>query len=292
MHFRYSRKTLWIGAIAAVFSMASATMIPDFYARLGIPDYDQRWDDLPGNGDMYCVPTSFFNAIEYMRTHGVPEMPNLTGAGVDGALLTLGFLFGTDAEEGTKGGPKHELMLQWLGQSTDPIVFGTKYGPHWSWGTYRIRKAAASGSVVVLGYGRYERYSTNSTAWRRTGGHSVTLKGYEFRNADDILFIRDPARDDGNILVQGPFADFTPTVKNITFVPESTNLPVTLAEYEVQNNVIKHRAVDSMHVYTPAMGGWSNNQFLSAGPNSLRATSDGSGNIVVKMPFPIHPGLQ
>lgn len=283
---RFSRKAAWAGtASLALAGSLAATVIPDFYARLGIPDFDQRWDSLPNNGNMYCVPTAFYNAIEYMRTHGVQEMPNFSGGGTDGALLTLGILFGTDAEEGTKGGPKHDLMVGWLGQSTNPVVFSYAYGPHWSWGTYRIRKAAASGSVVVLGYGRYERFSTNSSSWRRTGGHAVTLKGYEFRGADDILIIRDPARDDGNNQVQGPFADFAPTVKNITFVPSSTLLPVTLAEYEIQNNVLKHRAVDCMYQYMPAVGGWSNDQFFSSSPSNLRATASADGNIVVKMPF-------
>jgi hypothetical protein len=287
MHFRFSRKTLWIGAIAAVFSVAGAAMIPDFYARLGIPDHDQRWDSLPNDGNMYCVPTSFYNVIEYMRTHGVPEMPNYSTLGTDGALAVLGLLFTTHPLTGTAGGPKHSLMVGWLGESSDPLVFGYSYGPDWDWGTYRIRQAIASGSAVVLGYGKYKRLDPESYEMSRIGGHSVTLKGYEFRNEDDILFIRDPARDDGNLFAQSPFADFTPTVKNGTLLSVDYG-EVIHARYASSNDGV-FRYVDSMHQYMPAMGGWSNNQFFSSSPASLRTPSPSNKNIVVKMPFQFTP---
>ena len=53
MNFKPSRKATLISATCLGLAGAAFAFIPDFYARLGIPDYDQRWDDLPGNGDMF-----------------------------------------------------------------------------------------------------------------------------------------------------------------------------------------------------------------------------------------------
>jgi hypothetical protein len=36
------------------------------YSVANMFDFDQRWDALPGNGGMYCVPTSMINLMAFL----------------------------------------------------------------------------------------------------------------------------------------------------------------------------------------------------------------------------------
>ena len=42
------------------------------YSIGDVPDLDQRWKRLPGEGGMYCVPTSAMDWMYYLAEHGVP----------------------------------------------------------------------------------------------------------------------------------------------------------------------------------------------------------------------------
>lgn len=266
-------------------------LIPNLYARLGLTDFDQRWNSLPGDGNMYCLPTSFLNLMTYMHTHGAPEVPDLANLPIDERLAILGVLFGTDAEDGTTSEPAHTYMVNWVGQSSNPIIFSFKYGPSWNWGTYRIRQAISSGSMVNIAYGRYDKAYPGANFYVRTGGHVVTLKGYDFNGATDILFVRDPARDDGNGNVQGPYADYAPSVKNRSYRKTPGGGLFTHAEYALDSSTTTRiRIVDGMFQYMPAGGGWSNSQFFSDGMTDGNARKkSGPERIFVKVPFQFTP---
>src|SRR5207237_409497 len=81
----------------------------------GVPDFDQRRLEtptvpgLPGNGAMYCVPTSMSNWLAYLADRGYPAAfggaHNWSGPGVydlvTARIALLGQLIGTDATSGS-----------------------------------------------------------------------------------------------------------------------------------------------------------------------------------------------
>src|SRR5690242_7779464 len=80
-----------------------------------VPDFDQRrlasggHAGLPGDGGMYCVPTSFTNWFAYVANRGIPQPNGLDGPRdwkdnanydhVTSILTTMGVLMETDPSE-------------------------------------------------------------------------------------------------------------------------------------------------------------------------------------------------
>src|ERR1041385_5031942 len=102
----------WTAALLAAASGAAAQC--DWHV-LNVPDFDQRRQDtpsvngLPGDGSMYCVPTSECNWLGYIANHGYPNVfsgPRTWQSGANYNCVTgrdafLGTLMSTTATGGT-----------------------------------------------------------------------------------------------------------------------------------------------------------------------------------------------
>lgn len=226
------------------------------YKITQMTDLDQRRDDasgipgLPGNGGMYCVPTSTVNMMIYAANHGFPGMaPGPGNYNYNGGLYNystqviaqMGMLMGTTPEDGTNGGQWYNGMKAWLSASYPGLFTITHYtgsgnfGPNLS----HITKAAVHGSLVSLAYGKY--IVTGSYAGvdlvDRAGGHIVTL-GHAYRLGS--LFeagLRDPANpDDGELFDQSPFGTriLKVTERVIATAPNFSSLKLVNAlDYDV-----------------------------------------------------------
>src|SRR5262245_22763052 len=66
-----------VGVFVVVSSVSADVAIDQWisnsvfhHKRVGLPDQDQKRDDLPNNGSCYCVPTSQMNLFMYIANHG------------------------------------------------------------------------------------------------------------------------------------------------------------------------------------------------------------------------------
>jgi hypothetical protein len=169
------------------------------FRRCGVPDFDQRRDDLPNEGKMYCAPTSALNWMAYVAERGVPFVPpgpGFTGPILDdaedtaigGYLKSMGAFMNTHPIDGTTGGTVPGLN-SWLAGAGASMAFGI----HWSGSLVlpsgdlytppvkTIAATAAQGSLTMLSLGWWEQVLTGPTPeddrFLRVGGHVVSLVG-------------------------------------------------------------------------------------------------------------------
>ena len=107
---------LRLPVLAMLLSVGAFAHADDAFTLFGVPDHDQRRDTLPGDGGMFCAPTSAWNMLDFMRLHGVGSLKSLpldpTGSllslfpysGHSMRIAQMGAFMDTDAVEGTKGG--------------------------------------------------------------------------------------------------------------------------------------------------------------------------------------------
>jgi hypothetical protein len=208
----------------AIQSAAADIITADFngntsfdYQITHMPDLDQRRMagpgilGLPGNGAMYCVPTSTMNMMMYMANHGFPAV--LPGPGAwqnqnlyNAATLNLavmGIHMSTDAEDGTGGDGWLNGANSWLAQNAEGAKFTVqlKYftgalGPNLN----SLTQSACQGNLVSFAYGFYESLGTHEGLpyYKRVGGHIVTMSKSHRNGSDQTLWCRDPASDSAN----------------------------------------------------------------------------------------------
>ncbi|MGQ0552526.1 MAG: hypothetical protein ACT4PU_04840 [Planctomycetota bacterium] len=198
-----------------------------------MPDLDQRRDEaqgiagLPGNGGMYCAPTSAMNMMMYAANHGLPFIaPGPGNYQLQSAynlctqkLLDMGQFMETHPTEGTDGAGFFYGIKDWLGQSAPGLFTVTSGGAQ---GNYSptlkdLAKAAIHGSLVSLAYGRYQviGFWGQIPVVDRDGGHVVTLGRASALGGALSAGLRDPANpDDGMLTTQSWFGNREVTVEN------------------------------------------------------------------------------
>jgi len=172
-----------------------------------VPDLDQRRDDLPNDGAMYCVPTTALNWLAYIANHGYPFIRPGDAAQahwhspaiydeVTGHLLLMGLLMGTDAVDGTSGNGALAGYRSWLRQ-TDSEFFITIHNVWLGGGATtpsfdRIAQWVNQGVPVagVVGW-----YDENGITLTRDGGHVFSVVGVERNGGERRLTMHDPADD-------------------------------------------------------------------------------------------------
>jgi hypothetical protein len=178
-----------------------------------IPDFDQRRyglssvGGLPGDGNMYCVPTSAIDWMAYFANRGIPQPLGLAGprdwqsqdeyVRVGQAIGLMGDLMETTAAEGTYGGPGLDGLSDYLGIYAQGDITASYMG-FWSGnGAFlnpgALRMLQLSGAYLMGGYGRY----TSTTGGTRDGGHCFAIQGIWDSacgpSAPIMLEFRDPA---------------------------------------------------------------------------------------------------
>lgn len=202
------------------------------YEITHMPDLDQRRQEgagvfgLPGNGSMYCVPTSTMNMFIYAANHGFPNVLPGPGNWQSNSLYNaatiniflLGEMMETDAREGTGGFEWRDGAIDWLNQNSEGAkftvqlkYFSSALGPNLN----SLAKSAINGHLVSLGYGRYSYIGTYEGLPRyvRSGGHIVTMSKAHRSGSDQKLWVRDPA-DSMSMTSQSTFVNTLWEVEN------------------------------------------------------------------------------
>jgi hypothetical protein len=178
-----------------------------------VPDFDQKRLALPNNGDMYCVPTAGMNWAAYFAHHGVPNQPpgdqnylhwqwSPTGFNnISGHLATLGFLMGTDPNDGTSGSGGLNGLSAWM--TPNVLVMRYSFSGGASPSFDKIAKWVLEGVPVTAGVGWYNGTEPVLT---RDGGHAVSVVRVARNGSQRLLGIHDPGDDAMNLSTQSIFA--------------------------------------------------------------------------------------
>jgi hypothetical protein len=245
------------------------------YEITHMPDLDQRRVaasgifGLPGNGSMYCVPTSTVNMMAYAANHGFADLApgpnNWQNASTYNTatlnILVMGLLMGTDAAGGTDGNGWLNGANQWLDDSnlksqfTVQLLYHTGLlGPNLN----LLAQKGIQGNLVSLAYGRWERTGTvdGFPLFKRVGGHIVTMAKAERNGQTMKLWVRDPADDSANTS-QSTFMNRLWNVQNVlVYVEGSPNVQriYSALDYEVPAIGEKVRFVDGALTLKPKFG--------------------------------------
>jgi len=173
--------------------------MPDFFQA------DKAYGRLPRNGGAYCGPTAAANAIVWLDTRG---FPNLLPAATPGPkeqfelIRTLGTpeYMKTNPTKGT--GPTGIMNGVRRYCAEKGYVAATAYA---GWRTRSCRvaerptipwmlRAVRGTSSLLVNVGWYAAADDEGVAYTRTGGHYLTVVGYERRRGATWLILHDPAK--------------------------------------------------------------------------------------------------
>jgi hypothetical protein len=197
------------------------------YSVANMFDFDQRWDALPGNGGMYCVPTSMINLMAFLSQNGYPKLwrrlpafvpgssPKYSNANIIANLSIMGDYMDTDAQDGTSMSD----ALDGIEDYVEDRYFGVWYSRSCGSGdTIRINNLKAHlelKRIVAVCFGRYERDNPNdANSYDRMSGHCITVTGLKMSNSDATLVYHDPAQGDSNINVQSAVTAHSLAISN------------------------------------------------------------------------------
>jgi hypothetical protein len=200
------------------------------YRLCTLPDLDQRREPnepfvagLPGNGSMYCAPTSAVNLIAYIAAHGYPLLgpgPGPWGPEADlnqpkykqatATILQMGGQMGTDAVTGTAGGMKPGVDAWFANNGLSGSFVVDNYYAH---GGYTPRFADAAmlalqGRLVNVVVGWYDE-SPIWLGFARDGGHVMTMAEARIAVGPNAtsreIGLRDPGNDSADKTHQSTF---------------------------------------------------------------------------------------
>ncbi|HZH94279.1 MAG TPA: hypothetical protein VEY06_00275, partial [Flavisolibacter sp.] len=193
------------------------------YSVANMFDFDQRWDALPGNGGMYCVPTSTVNLMAFLSQNGYSQLwrrlpgnlPTFSKENIIQNLSIMGDYMDTDPEDGTSMSD----ALDGIEDYVEDRYFGSWYSRSCASGdNIRISNLKAHlelKRVVAVCFGRYERDNPNdANSYDRMGGHCITVAGLKMNNSGSTLVYHDPAQGDSNINAQSAIKPHTLPISN------------------------------------------------------------------------------
>ena len=174
------------------------------YKIVGVADMDQRWDMLPNNGNMYCVPSSAINWMYHLDANAYPGAIKFGHAlpfHVPFNISAMGSYMDTDAEDGTGTSDAIDGLLDWLDDRGVPaLVYSCSAGDGDNVTYAGIRNMLKNGGHVMVMMGRY---TLEDGEFTRQSGHAMTL--VELKRNDDgeiRVGVHDPNQDDGNLNAQ------------------------------------------------------------------------------------------
>jgi hypothetical protein len=245
-----------IATMIVACGLAGTAMAQCNLSRLGMPDFDQRRDDLPSNGGMYCVPTSAINQMAYVANHGVPIAlagPRNWQAQVNYNFVTsrvdlMGDLMDTHPSDGTYGDPALAGLRAYL-LAFAPGKFTTCY----YYGDYSVNSLVAHwnlGHLINVCYGYYPVADNNR--YYRDGGHCVSLNGIlDHCDSSYQLRWRDPANDSDNLSTQSTFASKTSDASSQLFQDTDGDLHSRIRLWDLGTSSTTRRYLDSIFAINP-----------------------------------------
>ncbi|HMN40955.1 MAG TPA: GC-type dockerin domain-anchored protein [Phycisphaerales bacterium] len=236
--------------------------------RWSVPDFDQKRTGLPGNGGMYCVPTSATNWMAYISNQGFPPMMsgprNWQSQANFGFVTTtdalMGSLMGTTTADGTYGGAGNDGLKAYM-FARAPFLF-TSTVWYDAITPLNVYVQMANKGLVDVCYGYYKQFpGPNGNYYVRDGGHCVTLTGIEracLGGNNPVFRVRDPA-DDGTLGTQSTFATATSRgpleTFNTTPLPGSAETRTRMLDFGVGSTT--RRYLDTMYVIRANFACWA-----------------------------------
>jgi hypothetical protein len=197
-----------------------------------MPDLDQRRPSLPGDGNMYCVPTAVMNKMIYIANHGYPNLAPPPGPGnwqsqsrfndASTALSDMGSLMGTTTADGTFTNGWEKGAKIWVNSRYPGLFVVNRYsrsGSYWPKVSH-IGQTALSGGLISFAFGRYsydgDPEAPLFTVLGRHGGHAITLAKAAQSGNSILLESRDPWHEapEFDLATQSVFANRVYTVRN------------------------------------------------------------------------------
>jgi hypothetical protein len=264
---------------ADVINAAWSSSTQFIYEVNHMPDLDQRREfapgivGLPGDGGMYCVPTSVVNLFAYAANHGFPltapgpgwwQLPNRYNDASE-AIATLGVLMSTDPNDGTGGNGAIFGTSIWLAANGN--ILTADY--HHASGSYSptinsLGWAGVNGGIVAFCYGRYDVLGVEGNTvivGDRNGGHCVTLANVARSGSSMVIASRDPADDPDSDewdfkRTQSLFGDNVYDVTNVNafHLNPLWSRTMTALNWDPNNHDGRIRLIDSYLVIKPRFG--------------------------------------
>jgi hypothetical protein len=170
------------------------------YFLNGVADLDQKWDALPNNGNMYCVPTAAMNWIYFYAARGISSTPfgTTNPTQIPFNIGRMGNLMDTDAQDGTGFSDAIDGLLDWLSARGPWAVVRSARASDNNNITYkRLRNLLKLGANVMVMRGRYEK---DGDEFERIGGHALSVVGLTRTDANLItISVHDPNNGSSNI---------------------------------------------------------------------------------------------
>ncbi len=219
------------------------------YRIIHMPDIDQRREALPGNGSMFCVPTSQMNLMGYCARHGFPMVfpgprdwqSQDNYAMGDFAVELMGSLMNTDPGSGTNNGSwaagaEQFLILGGRDQLTTTLrasVNGTK--PL----AANLAIDAVQGGLVGFAYRRYNIVGFDGAIpiLNGTGAHAVTMVRAKAAGTSATISVHDPADTSDPLSAQSPFSirEFATSDQVVEIGAGSPSLFATAIDFDPQS---------------------------------------------------------
>ncbi|MGP1346083.1 MAG: hypothetical protein ACTS3F_05365 [Phycisphaerales bacterium] len=289
--------------VCGAWGVADATIIKkDFngfndydYRIIFMPDLDQRRTadtpngiaGLPGNGGMYCVPTSTVNMMIYAANHGFPGVSPGSGnfalqtnyALATSTIADMGQEMGTTAGGGTGSTGWTNGVSHWLANESGADNGKLTYTNYLADGNYsptlpNMVNTARKGSLVSFAYGFYDIVGTHNGASviSRAGGHIVTLvRARATTNQDHEMWIRDPADDNANLTTQSVFQSNHRTVlQRFVYTSANDNAWRLVSHITNLGSASNWRIID---------------QYVAIRPKEGYAFKSGLGSLVIRSPY-------
>ncbi len=220
-------RTLTLRALALASGLATAAHATDNcdVFRPGLPDFDQKRavglrpqpphrPGLPGNGSMYCIPTSAINRMGFIANNGWPSMmggPRHWSQDANYEFVTeqireMGELMNTHAENGTGGTGWFDGVKAWLNQRAPGRFIVGQYGVVDGKGPSpaQLRALLDLGALVDICYGRFSPEEDNPGVLKRSGGHACTLRHVYNACSTPEVALRNPSNS-SSLVTQAPF---------------------------------------------------------------------------------------
>lgn len=270
-----------IAALVALAGLASAAHAQCSVYRLNVPDFDQKRlhnppasIGLPGDGAMYCSPTSAANYLAYLSNIGYAAafdgprnwQSQSNYDDVTDMIEELGALMSTSATGGTGFVEHSEGINAWLearGLDDDFLAGGVSPSNGGIVGSpLGFHQLLRFGSLPMVCMGRYEYLPPNlptpglPARWDRTSGHAMTItRVYDACDPNPTLFFRNPSSGGDSETTQSQFLTHSLITEEFSafFTSDDGNVWRTLWEIIVPGSSTR-RMIDGMYFITPLHG--------------------------------------
>ncbi|USN99220.1 MAG: hypothetical protein H6810_00640 [Phycisphaeraceae bacterium] len=281
----------------------------DFYVRLSyMVDFDQKRatttgiPGLPGDGGMYCVPTSASNLMAYIDRHGYANNPFIDGPGLldwtssstavynaaTAYIDAMGDDMNTDPDDGTNN--DNNQIRNAVRDRLNPLFFDVNYYARtdtWCPKAINIAKYMAQGGIVSFCYGRWNIDASGEGLSSRDSGHCITMTKVDkraFMNYDDweyVINYADPGSGGSSEFSQSDFAYRVETVEDFNYFVIQPGVYRRMSRIMFQGlSDDRHRIIDSAMAVFPKAG-WA----VYPTPNSMTfytgsfVAGDGPGGV-------------